>query len=100
MSGDSEVPQPRGRVSTSWGVHAARRSLSGKVSVGPTEALWSSEAKALRAAYESSKDEGVLGASVTVYGVDAGTHSRVALYKDGVRQQLPYVTDDREYVLG
>lgn len=96
--GDPEVPRPRGR--SAWGVHAARRSVSGKVSVGPTEALWSSEAKALRDAYESSKDEEVLGASVTVYGVDAHTHTRVALFKDGVRQQLPYVTDDREYVLG
>jgi len=102
MSGDpatNGVPQPRGQA-TSWGVHAARKSLSGKVIVAPTEALWSSEAQALKDAYETSRDEGVLGAGVTRYGVDARTHSRVALYKDGVRQKLPYVTDDREYVLG
>lgn len=64
--------------------------------------MWSTEAKALQDAYECSQDEGVLAASVSVYGVDARTHNRVALYKDGVRQQLPYVTDDanREHVSG
>lgn len=62
--------------------------------------MWSTEAKALQDAYECSQDEGVLAASVSVYGVDARTRNRVALYKDGVRQQLPYVTDDanREHV--
>lgn len=98
-SGDPEtarVPRPRGPAA--WGVHVTRRSASGRVREEPI--IWSSEAKALQDAFECSQDEGVLAASVSVYGVDARTHNRVALYQDGVRQRLPYVTDDasREHV--
>jgi len=49
-----------------------------------------------RYAAELSTDPGVLAAGITRFVVDElGTRRAIALYVTGIRQQVPYVSDDR-----
>lgn len=78
----------RGEV---YGVHAIRPQ-----EISATALLCSTVAKAERYAKELSADPGVLGAAVTRYTVDEQGHrTAVALYVNGVKQHVPYVSDDR-----
>jgi Tfp pilus assembly ATPase PilU len=64
--------------------------------VRATQALYSTEAQALDYASEVSRDEGVLAASVTRFELDAlGSRRSVAMYRRGIRQQVPHLSDDR-----
>jgi hypothetical protein len=64
--------------------------------IRPTELLCGKRSDAEREAKERSKDPEVLAAGVTRFVLgERGTRRPVALYVRGVRQQVPYVSDDR-----
>lgn len=74
-----------------FGVHAVRPR-----EICATQYLTTDQADAERYAQAMSGDEGVLAAAVTRYVVGALGHTRAAaLFVDGVRQRVPYVSDDR-----
>jgi hypothetical protein len=78
-------------MSEIFAVHAVRPS-----EVRPTELICGTLADAERYAAELSKDPGVLAAGITRFVLDElGTRQAVALYVAGVKQQVPYVSDDR-----
>jgi len=78
-------------MSEIFAVHAVR-----PAEVRPTELICRDLAKAERFATELSTDPGVLAAGITRYVLDElGTRQAVALYVAGVKQQVPYVSDDR-----
>jgi len=95
---------PKQRVGTPvWGVHLARRDATGHLIVGPTILVSTSQSLAEQQAFERSKDDGVRGASVTRYRLDrVGEDTRESLWVEGVRQQVPFVTDGSNptYILG
>ncbi|MBV9312799.1 MAG: hypothetical protein JO100_03455 [Pseudonocardia sp.] len=64
--------------------------------VRPTEFICRKLPQAEKHAAELSNDPGVLAAGVTRFVVDEpGTRQAAALYVRGVKQRLPYVSDDR-----
>jgi len=74
-----------------FAVHAVR-----PAEVRPTELICRSLADAEHHASELSTDPGVLAAGITRFVVDElGTRRALALYVDGVKQQVPYVSDSR-----
>jgi len=78
-------------MSEVFAVHAVR-----PAEVRPTELICRSLARAEQYAVELSTDPGVLAAGITRFVVDEmGTRRAVALYVAGVKQQVPYVSDDR-----
>jgi len=78
-------------MSEVYAVHAVRPS-----EVRPTELLCRNLARAEQYASELSTDPGILAAGITRFVVDElGTRRAIALYVDGVRQQVPYVSDSR-----
>jgi hypothetical protein len=75
-----------------WTVHAARAD-----NVGHVEAVYSKAETACDHARARSEDLGVLAAAVTRFTVDVmGTRSGSALYVNGTRQAVPYVSDSRD----
>jgi len=78
-------------MSEIFAVHAVRRA-----EVRPTELICGSLTMAETYAAALSTDPGVLAAGITRFVVDElGTRRAIALYVAGVRQQVPYVSDDR-----
>jgi len=78
-------------MSEIFAVHAVR-----PAEVRPTELVCWSLANAERYASELSTDPGVLAAGITRFVVDElGTRRAIALYVDGVKQQVPYVSNSR-----
>lgn len=74
-----------------FAVHAVR-----PAEVRPTELICASLTDAEHYAAALSTDPGVLAAGISRFVVDElGTRRAVALYVRGVRQQVPYVSDDR-----
>lgn len=74
-----------------YGVHAIRPR-----EICATQFISARRAAAEKYAKEVSTDPGVLAAAVTSYVMDAeGQHRSEALYVDGTRQEVPYVSDDR-----
>jgi hypothetical protein len=74
-----------------YGLHSVKAD-----EVMATEIICSVLGEAEEYARMVSGDPGVLAAAVTCYQVDApGRRSAVALYVQGRRQQVPYVSDDR-----
>jgi hypothetical protein len=64
--------------------------------VRPTELICHDRGDAEQYAAELSAGPGVLAAGVARFVLDKrGTRRAVALYVQGVRQQVPYVSDDR-----
>jgi hypothetical protein len=64
--------------------------------IRPTELLCEHLAEAEREAKERSTDPEVFAAAVTRFVLgERGTRRPVALYVRGIRQQVPYVSDDR-----
>lgn len=85
-----------------WGVHVTQQTEAGRLAAGPSECLHSTELAAMAYACERSRDAEVHAAGVTRYGVDTcGDRHRVALFRNGVRQQRPYCTDlTHEWIVG
>lgn len=78
----------RGEV---FGVHAVRSE-----EIAATALLCSTLRMAERYAMDLSTDPGVLGAAVTTYVVDhQGLRTAVALFVNGQRQTVPWISDDR-----
>jgi hypothetical protein len=74
-----------------FAVHAVRTS-----EIRPTELICESLPRAEKYAAVLSTDPGVLAAGITCFGLDElGTRTAVALFVGGVKQQVPYVSDDR-----
>jgi hypothetical protein len=74
-----------------FAVHAVRAT-----EVRPTEFLCEQLTDAERYAADRSNDPDVLAAGVTRFLLNEfGARRPLALYVDGVRQQVPYVSDDR-----
>lgn len=74
-----------------WTVHVTRPS-----EVRPTEAVYDNRDAACQYAEFLSLDTGVLAAAVTCFDLNKpGTRSGVAMYVDGVKQAVPYVSDCR-----
>lgn len=74
-----------------YAVHVVRAN-----EVRTTELICSNVEDAEVNAAALSQDPGVLAAAVTRFTVDSpGTRSAVALYVEGTRQVVPYVSDDR-----
>lgn len=64
--------------------------------VRPTEAVFGTEEEACTHARAMSTDPGTLAASVVRFTLDElGTRKGVAMYVDGERQFVPYVSDCR-----
>lgn len=77
-----------GRV---YGVHAIKPH-----EVSATAMLCSTVAKAEKYAKDLSTDPGVLAAAVTRYVIDEQGHrTAVALYVNGRKQEVGYISDDR-----
>lgn len=74
-----------------WTVHATLPN-----EVRPTEAVFGQERAACTHARLVSEDPGVLAASVARFTIDElGTRKSVAMFVEGKRQQVPYVSDCR-----
>ena len=74
-----------------FGVHAVRPR-----EICATQYVTTSEDAAEDFAAELSTQPGVLAAGVTRYVLGAfGQHSSTALYVKGIKQRVPYVSDDR-----
>lgn len=74
-----------------WAVHTVQAD-----EVRPTDMICSNEPKAIARALDLSQDDEVLAAVVVRYVLDrSDTRSPVAMFRDGKRQQVPYVSDDR-----
>jgi hypothetical protein len=64
--------------------------------VRPTQAVFLEEHRACAYAADVSRDDEVLAASVVGFTLgELGSHSGVALFVEGTRQLLPYVSDCR-----
>ncbi|HEX4226381.1 MAG TPA: hypothetical protein VHZ97_28725 [Pseudonocardiaceae bacterium] len=64
--------------------------------IRPTQAVFRDEEQACAYAAAASGDDEVLTASVVRFSLgELGTRSWVALFVEGARQQLPYVSDCR-----
>jgi hypothetical protein len=69
--------------------------------VRPTEAVFGREQAACTHARAMSKDTGVLAASVVRFAIDElGTRKGVAMFVQGERQMVPYVSDCRSIYAG
>jgi hypothetical protein len=85
------VDQPVLAVRYVWTVHITLAN-----EVRPTEAVFRRENSACARAREMSKDTEVLAASVVRFTVDElGTRTGVAMFVNGQRQMVPYVSDCR-----
>ncbi|GAA5158195.1 hypothetical protein GCM10023321_37640 [Pseudonocardia eucalypti] len=74
-----------------YGVHAVRAR-----EICATQFVTGRLAKAEKYAKEMSTDPGVLAAAVTRYVMETeGQHRAEALYVDGKRQEVPYISDSR-----
>jgi len=74
-----------------WTVHTTLEK-----EVRPTEVIYTDERRACAHAAEMSRDQGVLAASVVRFTLDEpGTQSGIAMFVNGTRQQVPYVSDCR-----
>jgi hypothetical protein len=74
-----------------WAVHTTLPS-----EIRPTDAVFGTEEAACARACEMSTDAEVLAASVVRFAVDElGTRRGVAMFVDGQRQMVPYVSDCR-----
>ena len=79
-----------------WAVHSTFA-----VEIRPTQAVFGDETTACQYAAVLSKDVGVLAASVVRFTVDElGTRSGVAMFVQGKRQSVPYVSDCRSIHAG
>ncbi|HEY1967682.1 MAG TPA: hypothetical protein VGH89_07020 [Pseudonocardia sp.] len=67
----------------------------------PTHAIFPDEAHACAYAAELSRDDEVLAAGVPRFRVgELGSRCGVAMFVDGARQRLPYVSDCRTVFAG
>lgn len=75
-----------------YGVHAIKAD-----EISATAMLCSTLAKAEAYATQLSTDPGVIAAAVTRYMVDEqGRRTAIALYVDGKRQEVPWISNDRQ----
>ena len=90
------VDQPSIAVRYVWTVHSTLPN-----EVRPTDAVFRTEEAACTHARAMSKDVEVLAASVVRFTVDElGTRKGVAMFVDGERQLVPYVSDCRRIYAG
>ena len=98
-TGDEEPPtegERRRGGKLVWAVHATLPN-----EVRPTDAVFGTEEAACTHARAMSKDVEVLAASVVRFTVDElGTRKGVAMFVDGERQLVPYVSDCRGIYAG
>ena len=98
-TGDEEPPpewERRRGGKLVWAVHVTLAN-----EVRPTDAVFGREQAACSHAREMSKDTEVLAASVVRFTVDElGTRSGVAMFVQGKRQFVPYVSDCRAIYSG
>jgi hypothetical protein len=69
--------------------------------IRPTDAVFGTEQAACTRARQMSKDAEILAASVVRFTIDElGTRSGVAMFVQGKRQMVPYVSDCRSIYAG
>ncbi|MDQ2707568.1 MAG: hypothetical protein M3Z25_08000 [Actinomycetota bacterium] len=86
-----ESPNAQSVAYVVYGVHAVRLR-----EICATQFITANLTVAEQYAGVMSNDPGVLAAAVTRYVMDVeGQHRAAALYVEGVRQQVPHVSDDR-----
>jgi hypothetical protein len=79
-----------------WTVHVVKAS-----EVRPTEVVFTDEGRACGHAALLSQDDGVLAAGVVRFTInELGTRAGIALFVDGQRQKVPYVSDCRTIYSG